>query len=60
MLKRIGVSIGVFSIVGLWLMFVLGWFINLFALFGAQGNELWIRIAGLFIVPAGSLMGWFY
>ena len=52
--------IGAFTFVGLWLAFVLGWFINLFALFGAQGNELWIRIAGLFIVPAGSLMGWFY
>ena len=47
-------------VAALWLAVVFGWFINLFALFGAQGNELWIRIAGLFIVPAGSLMGWFY
>ena len=52
--------IGTLTVVGLWLMLVLGWFINLFTLFGAHGNELWIRIAGLFIAPAGSLMGWFY
>lgn len=47
-------------VAALWLAVVFGWFINLIALFGAHGNELWIRIAGVFIVPAGSLMGWFY
>ena len=52
--------IGAFTFVGLWLALVVGWFINLLALSGAQGNELRIRIAGLFVIPAGSLMGWFY
>ena len=52
--------VGVFAVVGLWLAIVLGWFINLFALFDAHGNELWIRLVGLFVGPVGSLMGWFY
>ena len=52
--------IGALSLAGLWLAFVLGWFLNVFAVFGAHGNEMWIRIAGIFVAPAGALMGWFY
>jgi len=48
------------AIIGVWAFLIIGWFLNLFAVFTASGNEVWIRIAGLFVAPAGSIMGWFY
>lgn len=43
----------------LWGVAIFGWFMNLFAVFGAHGNELMIRIIGFFVAPEGALMGWF-
>lgn len=36
-----------------------GWFMNLFEVFGSHGNELMLRIIGIFVAPAGAIMGWF-
>jgi hypothetical protein len=38
---------------------IIGWIMNIVAAFGAHGNELMIRIIGIFVAPAGALMGWF-
>ncbi len=38
---------------------IIGWVMNLLAVFGSHGNELIIRIIGIFVAPAGAVMGWF-
>ena len=40
---------------------VIGYFVNIFKLIGFEGNtmELFLRIAGIFIAPLGSIMGLF-
>lgn len=38
---------------------IIGWVMNLFAVFGSHGNELIIRIIGIFVAPAGAIMGFF-
>ncbi|UJD05329.1 hypothetical protein PWKp15_00052 [Klebsiella phage PWKp15] len=38
---------------------IIGWIMNIVDAFGAHGDELMIRIIGIFVAPAGAFMGWF-
>lgn len=44
--------------VALWVAAVIGWVINLVNVFGSEGTELMLRIIGIFVAPAGAIMGW--
>lgn len=49
-----------FGFIALWITGIIGWIMNIVAMFGEiSTNELIIRAIGVFIAPAGSIMGWF-
>lgn len=49
-----------FGFIALWIAGIIGWIMNIVAMFGEiSTNELIIRAIGVFIAPAGSIMGWF-
>lgn len=44
----------------LWISAIAGWIMNIVEMFGdITTNELIIRAIGIFVAPAGALMGWF-
>lgn len=44
----------------LWIAAIAGWIMNIVEMFGdITTNELIIRAIGIFVAPAGALMGWF-
>lgn len=44
----------------LWIAVIAGWIMNIVEMFGdITTNELIIRAIGIFVAPAGALMGWF-
>ncbi|UUT40940.1 hypothetical protein [Salmonella phage GSP032] len=49
-----------FAFVSLWIAAIIGWIMNIVAMFGdISTNDLIIRAIGIFVAPAGALMGWF-
>lgn len=47
-------------VVALWVLAAIGWVMNIIDIFGVKDmTELCIRVVGVFVAPAGSLMGWF-
>lgn len=48
------------AFISLWIAAIAGWIMNIVAMFGdITTNELIIRAIGIFVSPAGALMGWF-
>lgn len=62
LLEKIGVT-AVIAWVALAIFTLIGWFMNLFAIFGSINDEITtlmiLRIVGLIVVPLGVLLGWF-
>lgn len=44
--------------VAIWIAAIIGWVMNFIDTFGAEGLELGVRIVGIFVAPAGAIMGW--
>lgn len=58
-MKKLGLGLG-FGFIALLVAAVIGWIMNIVAMFGdLTTNELIIRAVGVFIAPAGAIMGWF-
>ncbi|QXV83716.1 hypothetical protein bas09_0071 [Changchunvirus paulsarasin] len=58
-MKKLGLGLG-FGFVAFWIAAVIGWIMNIVAMFGEiSTNELIIRAVGAVIAPAGAIMGWF-
>ena len=58
-MKKLGLGLG-FGFIALWIAAVIGWIMNIVAMFGEiSTNELIIRAVGAVIAPAGAIMGWF-
>lgn len=51
------------TIFGLWLVFILGWFMNIWTIIGSVGgplNAMFVaRCVGAFIFPLGGILGYF-
>lgn len=58
-MKKLGLVLE-FGFTAFWVAVVIGWIMNVAAMFGdLSTNELIIRVVGVFIAPAGAIMGWF-
>ena len=53
-------GVAVIAFFSLWISAIAGWIMNIVEMFGdITTNELIIRAIGIFIAPAGALMGLF-
>jgi len=54
----------VFIVIGLWILAVVGWVLNIVAIFHSGPMAEWsgvtiVRVVGIFVAPLGAVMGWF-
>lgn len=52
-----------YTLTGLWLAFILGWCMNIWAIIGSVGgslNAMFVaRCVGAFVAPLGAILGYF-
>jgi len=60
-MERVFETVGSGLLIGIWILAIIGWFLNIFAVADAHtvNGMVIIRAVGIFVAPLGAILGWF-